>query len=111
MVSEGAVLLQNEGPASEECPHCAGLPLKGFSSSSTVAIIGALANDNQSQCGGYTGFGAEVTTVLGAAPQYDPLHNRSFTHLFLLAAFHSKSMGVLQLSASVPLLESLSMNL
>ena len=70
VVSEGAVLLQNEGPASEECPHCAGLPLKGFSSSSTVAVIGALADDNQSQCGGYTGFGAEVTTVLGAAPQY-----------------------------------------
>ena len=45
--------------------------------------------------------------------KYDPLHNtsRSFTHLFLLAAFHSKSIGVLQLSASVPLLEPLSVNL
>ena len=40
--------------------------------------------------------GEYVTTT----QTYDPLHNRSFTHLFLLAAFHSKSMGVLQLSAS-----------
>ena len=43
--------------------------------------------------------------------EYDPLHNRSFTHVFLLAAFHSESIGVPQLSASVPLLESLSMKL
>ena len=33
----------------------------------TVAIIGSVANDTQSQCGGYTNFGAEVETVLAAA--------------------------------------------
>ena len=40
-----------------------------------------------------------------------PLHNYSFAHPFLLAAFRSKSIGVLQQSASVPLLGSLSMSL
>ena len=51
------------------------------------------------------------------APHMDGLYapciyyNRSFAHLSLLAAFRSKFIGVLQQSASAPLLESLSMNL
>ena len=61
VVTEGAVLLQNDPER--------GLPLK-LSASSTVAIIGPNADDPKSQCGGYTGFGANVTTVLGAAPEY-----------------------------------------
>ena len=61
VVAEGAVLLQND--------PVRGLPLK-LSASSTVAIIGPNANDQKSQCGGYTAFGASVTTVLGAAPAY-----------------------------------------
>lgn len=45
VAAEGAILLQNEGGKR-------GLPLTGLGPSSTVAIIGALANDTRSQCGG-----------------------------------------------------------
>ena len=47
----------------------------------------------------------------GLPIQYDPWHDRSFAHLFSLAAFRSKYMGVLQLSAPVSLAESLRLNL
>ena len=42
---------------------------------------------------------------------YGPLHKRSVAHPFLLAAFHSKSIGEQQLSARAPLLEPFSINL
>ena len=55
VVAEGAVLLQNDPKR--------GLPLT-LTATSTVAIIGPNADDQKSQCGGYTAFGANVTTVI-----------------------------------------------
>jgi beta-glucosidase len=65
IAAEGSILLQNDGG-----PR--GLPLTGLGPKSTIAIIGALANDTHSQCGGYTNFGARVVTVLEAAASYLP---------------------------------------
>lgn len=62
VVAEGAVLLRNE-------PGGRGLPLR-LTAASRVAVIGPNADDAKSQCGGYTNFGAGVSTVLGAAPAY-----------------------------------------
>jgi|EP01043_Picozoa_sp_COSAG02_P031008 beta-glucosidase len=67
VVAEGAVLLQNNQGQTQR-----GLPLRGLSSSSVIAIIGPLADDAESQCGGYTNFGANVTTVMGAAKTHLP---------------------------------------
>ena len=46
--------------------------LGGRGGGKTVAVIGALANDTHSQCGGYTNFGAHVVTVLAAAREALP---------------------------------------
>ena len=64
----------------------------------------------------FYGIHSANASWLGAANEqammeYRPLHNRSVAHTFLLAAFHSKFTGVQLQSASVPVLEPLSMSL
>ena len=67
--TKGSVLLKNDGV----------LPLSGGAKpAAKLAFIGPLANATQDML---------------SAPQYDPLHNRSVAHPFLLAAFHSKFIG------------------